>query len=86
MKTLIRAYFHEKKCLEKSWQKIYIGHFPDPDPDVFESWIRSKIVWIRNTVYNTAIYSLCSCMVCPVEGVDFENFLLVLLVNSNILI
>jgi hypothetical protein len=52
MKILFRAYFREKKILEKSWPKIYLGQ--DPDPDVFESRIRirSKVVRIRNTGYS----------------------------------
>jgi hypothetical protein len=35
-----------KKISEKSWPTIYLGQDPDlePDPDVFESRIQSKIV------------------------------------------
>jgi hypothetical protein len=55
MKILFRAYFHQKKFLERSWPKVYQGQ--DPDPDVFEStiWIRSKFVRIRNTVNNNGM-------------------------------
>jgi hypothetical protein len=39
--------FPAKKFREETWPKIYLGR--DPDPDVFKSRIRSKIVLM---IYN----------------------------------